>query len=433
MQSNRVNWAEGLFLKPQHFQQQERYFEYSITQKYHQLGDHLWGIKTLSFNQELLQQGKLALDSASGFFADGTGFNFPNCDCSPDAITIPNNTKNQIVYLALPVIKHNEYHQRYSHAHLNLLDQSTNDFDCDDIEIAKIKPILKLSSHELDNYLVIPLAKITECRTDNSIQLDSNFIPTAIQTQAFAKLAQMAVEILELLNHRSHALSQRLTDVEQSATAEITDFMLLQLVNRYEAVFFDLTNTAVLHPRQLYQALIQLLSELSTFTNDKRRVANMCVYNHQDLATTFMPLMHQLRHELSTVLVQSAVAITLEPRGAGIFVGIINEKSLLDDCHFILAISADIPSETLRKTLPSQIKIAPVEQLHNLVMRSLPGIEIENLAIAPRQIPYHSNFLYFQINKQHSLWQSLPQSAALALHLTGLLPGLKLELWAVRG
>jgi len=430
---NKVIWNEGLFLTPQHFQQQERYFEALIHEKTAGLNNHSWGLKSIKINNEQLALSKIVIDEAEGIFPDGTFFNIPDHDQSPETLTIDPKTKNTIVYLALPILKQGEAETRFFIDNQTLINTINPEIEPSDIELGKVYPQLKLASDNINDYHAIPIARINECQADGSILLDDAFIPAALTVNAHRSLHQLPHEILALLNHRSHALSQRLTDVEQSATAEITDFMLLQLVNRYEAEFYDLTQDSQLHPHKLYQSLIPLLAELSTYTNDKRRAERPSSYDHHDLTSTFEEIATALRHALSIVLVQSAVAIPLESRDAGIWVGSLKDNSLLNECDFVLAVSADVPAEQLRKSLPAQIKIAPVEQIHHLVMRSLPGIEIENLPIAPRQIPYHSNHLYFHISKQSEYWNALMQSAGIAIHLSGLYPGLKLELWAVRG
>jgi type VI secretion system protein ImpJ len=53
--------------------------------------------------------------------------------------------------------------------------------------------------------------------------------------------------------------------------------------------------------------------------------------------------------------------------------------------------------------------------------------------VAPRQIPYHAGFLYFELDRSGDLWKVTEQSRALAMHIAGEFPGLELEFWAVRG
>lgn len=63
---NRVVWNEGLFIKPQHFQQQQRNSEYQLDERIASVSRYLYGITEMSLNPEYLSFGRIALDSASG-------------------------------------------------------------------------------------------------------------------------------------------------------------------------------------------------------------------------------------------------------------------------------------------------------------------------------------------------------------------------------
>ena len=71
---NKVVWSEGMFLFPQHFQQQDRYFEFLI-KKTLKLSKYCWGLEKLEIDQELLALGKISLKSCYGIFQDGTFIN----------------------------------------------------------------------------------------------------------------------------------------------------------------------------------------------------------------------------------------------------------------------------------------------------------------------------------------------------------------------
>ena len=62
----------------------------------------------------------------------------------------------------------------------------------------------------------------------------------------------------------------------------------------------------------------------------------------------------------------------------------------------------------------------------------LPGIGIQAMAVAPRQIPYHAGFAYFELDRSSELWRPLKTSGGIAIHQSGELPGLTLEFWAIR-
>ena len=101
---NRVIWSEGLFIKPQHFQQQFRYTENQFKQQISCINEYLYGLSALEINTEYLSFGRISLVSASGMTPDGTAFDFPLQDELPQPLDVTDAAfANQIVYLAIPL------------------------------------------------------------------------------------------------------------------------------------------------------------------------------------------------------------------------------------------------------------------------------------------------------------------------------------------
>src|SRR5215204_2197632 len=105
---NRVIWSEGLFLQPQHFQQQDRYFEHYVETRCQALAPHSWGFIELELERDFLSVGKFGLRRAVGIFPDGTPFRLPDDDPVPRPIDIGTDVRDQVVYLALPLRRSGE-------------------------------------------------------------------------------------------------------------------------------------------------------------------------------------------------------------------------------------------------------------------------------------------------------------------------------------
>ena len=109
------------------------------------------------------------------------------------------------------------------------------------------------------------------------------------------------------------------------------------------------------------------------------------------------------------------------------------DQELQRTASFVLAVAAQIPGEALRARFPTQTKIGPVERIRDLVNLQLPGVTMRPLPVAPRQIPYHAGFSYFELDtRNNELWKQLESSGGLAMHIAGEFPGLELEFWAIR-
>ncbi|MCG8671491.1 MAG: type VI secretion system baseplate subunit TssK [Pseudomonadales bacterium] len=439
---NKVVWSEGMFLRPQHFQQQERYMERYVDQRSNALHAYGWGFHQLVLDQELLKQGKIAIVSASGVLPDGTPFNIPQDDETPAVLEIPENIHNEMVYLGVPLkrsgaLETNVGTQQQSLARYNAIDNEVRDStdpagELQQLQIGQLQLKLLRETEDLSGFACLGIARIVESREDKQVILDDQYIISCLDITAAQRLEGFLTELSGLLHHRGEALAARLADSGRSGSAEIADYMLLQLVNRLEPLVIHLANHKGLHPLALYTELVQMAGEMATFTTRNKRPISFEHYLHDRLQETFAPLFQGLRQSLSMVLEQTAIPLELAERKYGIRVSPVSDRSLITGSVFVLAVKADIPDEELRVRFPAQIKIGPVEKIRQLVNAQLPGIGLRALPVAPRQIPYHAGYTYFELDSKSDFWRDMQQSGGFALHVGGDFPGLELEFWAVR-
>jgi type VI secretion system protein ImpJ len=233
-----------------------------------------------------------------------------------------------------------------------------------------------------------------------------------------------------MINQRAEVIANRLTQGEGSSTS-IVDFLMLQLLNKYQPLFEHYQASVGLHPEELYRVLISFAGELCTFTRAEKRHPTFLKYNHEKLSEIFGQCMFVINHGLSSVLEQTAIQLPLSESQHGIHVAQLTNKRLLGQAEFILAIKASVPADAMRERLPGQIKIGSVETIRELVNNQLTGVGVVNLPVAPREVPYHAGYQYFQLVKENIHWERLKTSGGIALHLSGDYPSLKLELWAI--
>ena len=441
---NKVVWTEGLFLQPQHLQQQERYFERLIRTSTSGLRPFSWGLTQLDIDGDLLTLGKFALRNVSGLLADGTPFSVPG-DCDhPRPIDLPDSARNTVVYLLLPSRQpgsvetappeQTETVARFVTAEHEVPDTNGGYQAATTVPVGRLRLRYALEGEARSGHTAIGLARVVEVRSDRSVVLDEGFIPPVLLSSASGVLTGFISQVQGLLHQRAEALAGRVSETATRGAAEIADYLLLQLCNRYEPLMTHLSAIiAQLHPEQFYQLAISLAGELATFTETRKRPAAFPPYRHEDLQATFRPVMAALRQALSAVLEQNAVPIPLQERKFGIRVGPITDRSLVADATWVLAVKAQVPAETLRRGFPNQVKIGPVEQIRELITVALPGIGVRALPIAPRQLPYYAGTSYFELDRTSSYWAALARSGGIAIHVTGDLPGLEMECWAIRG
>ena len=172
--------------------------------------------------------------------------------------------------------------------------------------------------------------------------------------------------------------------------------------------------------------------EFSTFTSNKRRPVEYKKYDHTKLDVCFQHVIQELRHALSVVIEQNVIQLPVQARNYGIYVAALQDSSITKHSAFVLAAKASVTDEAIRKQFPQQTKIGPVEKIRDLVNLQIPGIAIRPMPSAPKQVPYHAGFTYFEMDQNHELWPLLSKSGGFAFHIGGDFPNLELELWAIK-
>lgn len=440
---SKVLWTEGLFLQPHHFQQADRYTESLIGGLARRVAPYAWGVSALEIDHEVLKVGQFALKSCAGLTQDGTVFRVPDAEDHPPALDVPADTKDCVIYLSVPQRRQGAAEAdmsgaelsaaRFRPAELEVTDTAGGGKKSAMLTVGKLRLQFALEVDDLADRLVIPIARIIEVRPDKEVILDGAFCPSCLDIRAASPLIGFAQELEGLLGHRMTALSGRMAQSGSSkGAAEIQDFLLLMAINRTLPAIRHMMAIENLHPVHFYQACVSLAGELSTFMAPEKHPPEFAPYQHHDLTATFNSVIRVLRQYLSAVLEQTAVSIPLDPRKYGISVGVIADRKLISSAGFVLAVSADVPAENLRRHFGGQAKLGPVEEIRQLVNSALPGIPMRPLPVAPRQIPYSANVVYFELDGDNPYWGKITTSGGIAVHVAGEYPGLKMELWAIR-
>jgi type VI secretion system protein ImpJ len=439
---NKVVWSEGLFLQPQHFQQQDRYFERFVEGRCQALIPHSWGFTEIELERDLLSIGKFALRRAAGVFPDGTPFRMPDDDPLPAPVDVGAQVRDQIVYLAVPVRRADATDVERAASADGLVRHEVREWEARDatstsgnaalLEVGALRTRLLFASDVTQAYACIPLAHLIECRSDKQVVLEEAFIPTVLHARAATRLATFMKELVGLLHQRGEALGGRVAATDRGGSAEIAQFLMLQAINRYEPLVAHFADSGGPHPEELFRVCVSAAGELATFTAASKRAPGLAPYRHDRLRESFEPVIAALRASLSTVLEQSAIPIPIEAKKFGISVATVADRTLFSTAVFVLAARADLPAEELRRRFPAQLKIGPVEQIRDLVMAALPGVPVHPVPVAPRQIPFHAGFVYFEVDQSNELWSQLTASGGVAMHVAGDFPGLTLEFWAIR-
>jgi type VI secretion system protein ImpJ len=441
--TNRVIWSEGLFLRPQHFQQHDRFVESFVEGRTGGLRPFPWGFVELEIERDLLGVGKIGLRRARGVFPDGTPFSIPDNDLPPPPLDITAQIRDQLIYLAVPLRQagatlSDEGSGARGFTRYRIQDLASRDVSKDsgataDIEVECLNVRLMTQSERGEDFARLPIAHVIECRADKQVLLEDKFIPSVLRSIAAPRLTTFLSEVQGLLYQRAEALAARAVASGRGGTSEIVEFLLLQAINRYEPLVTHLSATGSSHPEDLYGLLLQIAGELSTLTTPSRRPPKFPAYQHENLRPAFEAVMAQIRQCFLQEIGSNVVEIPLVQKKFGMRVGKVADPSLFDSAIFVLAARADVAGEEFRRRFPAQCKIGPIDKIVDLVNLQLPGIGLQAMPVAPRQLHNIAGSQYFEMERGTELWRSLKSSGGIAIHLAGEFPGLSMECWAIRG
>ncbi|MCP4972042.1 MAG: type VI secretion system baseplate subunit TssK [Arcobacter sp.] len=439
---NRIIWKEGLFIRPQHFQQNDRYYNYELRTRTYQSRQNNWGFFDFRINEHLLSTGKIIIDNASGIMPDGTLFDINSKDLYNLTLDINSTDMNKFVYLSLPVnIKNSDETHFEEQKNLitrykaqmvpNVPNVNAGEVSNGDIFVAQHNFKLQLEDELSDNYISLKIAKISNVSNSGIISLDEKFLASYLHLNSSKYLLSQINELTSMLSYRAEKLSQKISD-SILQTSEMGDYLMLQVLNKYNSSFHFLLTQDKIHPDELFRELNILAAELAVFMKKEKRLLVQFIYEHINQSLSFDSILEEIKSMLTMVLEQNSISLEIEERKYGIHIVPIKDKELVKNSTFIFSVSADLSAEKVKETLVSGLKIGTIETIKNLVNYHLVGFKIKPLSNPPKEIPYRVNHLYFKLELNAKNLNELVKSAGFAFHLSAELPNVNYSLWAIK-
>ncbi|HFC93077.1 MAG TPA: type VI secretion system baseplate subunit TssK [Leucothrix mucor] len=243
-------------------------------------------------------------------------------------------------------------------------------------------------------------------------------------------------DILGQLQSRGDILSTRIANPNTGEINDIIDLQMLQIMNRHLPLFEFLTTEKRVHPKQIYTFALQLVGELATFATKKRRPLSYAEYIHDDLQLSFRKLFDDIHEYLQYSTIPKALAIPLkQTKHETVFASShLLQTVFTDHIRFVLAVRGDLPLGELQHRIPKVVTMASnMDHLGEQVRTHTPGVPFRAQPSVPREIPYHENSVYFDLDINNAHWKKVVSNRVIHVHVDSTIPNLKLEVWAIRG
>jgi type VI secretion system protein ImpJ len=436
---SKVAWTEGLFLRPHHFQQSDRYHEHLLELRVRAATPYPWGFSHLEIDRDLAQQSKFALRRAAGVLPDGTPFDIPTDSPLPPPITVPDTASQQIAWLSMPGAAANmrEADDRESDSAARFVIGSETFIDAtaalrleEEVDIAFPRLTFELRKTAKPGYVSLGLARVLEIR-DKQIVFDEKYVPPVLVCGAHPTVAGWIDRVIGWIDNRLEELARYAADPTAGGGLQSVDYLVLQLLNRHIAVLRHYRTCGYLHPEQLFAEFLRLAGELATFATRERRAREYPVYDQDDLENVFGPVMRDLQDFLSARFGRRAIRLEIIERAHNAFVSPIRDRALFRNATFVLEVAARRPLTEIQSHFPHLFKVGPDTKMNEIVHAHLPGVPLVHLPTPPPQIRAITDHIYFFFDRQSPLWPEFSTASTIGMHFSGDWPELELELWAV--
>ncbi|WP_121632461.1 type VI secretion system baseplate subunit TssK [Tropicibacter alexandrii] len=436
---SKVAWKEGLFLQPHHLQQADRYQEHLLRMRTAQITPYPWGVAELVFDRDLAQQGRIGLRSVVGIMPDGMPFDAPNATPLPVPVAVPEDEASGLgIWLTLPDIEINaqdvaaasaDTATRYLLGAETVADNASSARSEQMIEIATPRLEIALRQTPRPGYQNIFLGRITEMR-DGVVKLDDTVPPTGLILAVHPGYEGYLSRVIGWMEAKLATLSRYASDPSSGGGMQATDYLMLMVLNRELPILRHLKGQGAVHPERLYEKLVSLAGELTTFDQGDRRAKDYGGYRHDAPKDSFTPIVYDIQSLLS-LEVGRAIRIPLEEKRANSYLATVNDRNLFANATFVVEVSSGLPLTQVQQQFPLLCKAGPSTRMRQIINANLPGVSLVHLPNPPRQLRVISSNVYFLMDKSSDLWREFSTAPAIGMHFAGNWPDLKLELWAI--
>ena len=434
-------WSQGMFLRPQHFQQQERYWESFIRDHVSGQSGYGWGLRRLDIDRAALELGRFEVTRFAVTLPDGTPLGAPGISELPPPRIFGAEARGKRVMLALPIrrsdaadvspVESPGAERRWRRCTVSLRDTSSENDEYCEVQLGRLAPVVLLEGEPRDTYVAMPIARI-QIASDTEITLDENYLPPVMNCRIHPGYMRTLRDIRSLLHRRAEHLATQLDPNTAVGMSDMLDFLLLQMMNRHETAFAHMIQLEHLAPERAYVATAALAGELSTFLPD-RRAKPPPVYDHADPGPGWRQLVQRVTSALGRVADRHGIELPLQRQSNGARVAAIHDHGLLDSGRFIVVVRSNAPREITAAQIERRLKVCSMESLREIVALQLSGIPCMVVPVVPRGLPYYPDATYLEVDRTAALWEEVRSSGTLAIYMAGAEADFDLRLWGLRG
>ncbi len=443
---NKPMWKEGIFMMPQHLQLMDEYHEQLLDNRLQAMFPNSWGISELEVDADELARGVFRLGSTTAVLPDGVLVQIGRNQelkglLAMTAGGLTGGGQSLDVYLSVPGAEvggaspeGEKTGTRFIHKPVPIPDAFETGPETE-VECLQPNVQLLMGSDNRQNFVTIKIAELI-LNESGRLAVNENYIPPSLRVNVSPLLMRSLGRLVSSLGAKQKDLvskyGHRQAAMIEFGAADIATFLYLHTVNSWLPIFMHYAASGDLHPEQLFLSLASFAGQLASFeaTSDPLELPR---FNYLNISESLLPLFDLIFNLLGTVVSSRYKTIPLDQTQPGLFVGRVEDPSLLRNMVLYLIAGGDVPEETLRDDLLRYVKVGSIDQIAQIVRSALPGVGVRVDHTPPNAIPVRAHMVYIKLEKEGRYWDSVLQSNTIAIYQPVKPERVKLELVAVEG
>lgn len=445
-----VNWSEGMFLRPQHFQAADRHRD-----EQQALGNEIsdpccYGLAGIVIDTTALANRRLVIRDCRARMRDGTVVAFEAGE-EPDRVELssrgggagltadigdPRGTDDALrVYLAVP---------RYDPLAANVappagpercrsivvrrsVQDDTTGADDQDVEFRRTNVRLLLSTEDLSGFEVLPIAQIRNVvNRESSPEIDPDYVPPLLAIDAWPPLGRDVIRgVYDLIGRKIEVLAEqavtRQVGFSSSEPGDLDRLIMLGKLLESQGVLRVWAFASGVHPRTAYAELCRVAGQLAIF-EPNRRLGDLPLYDHDELARIFRHVRDRIEAMLARVGVLEFEQRYFIGAGTATLTVALEQKWLQSDWQCYVGVQrGDMTEETCHRLLTGEghldWKLGSTEEVDRLFRMGMPGLELIQADRLPRALPGRTGWIYYRIGMDSPAWRSVQLTQSLGIRL----------------
>lgn len=426
-------WGDGLFLRPHHFQLNERLVDHKVACAHNWASPYSFGIESLTFDQEALANWQVRVGHCRLRLNDGTNVIIPE-QCEPPTAAIPRELFDSPgarvqVFLGVAEFRRGSSNTESgdqtgaSHARfITYVDKVGDENQSDnreDIEFRRLNVKVLVGAENTQGFDAIPILQLKLGTTAEAPpEIDPEFIPPVLNLAASDALNGMVRSVVDYLGANSAKLGRQMADRHVAFdSGRKEDFERILKLHAINSALGGLTpmslNPRAYHPADAYRELCDAIGEVAIF-QQARVFPSLPAYDHMRLGPIFSELKPLL--EFGDSVRDTYITKPINAQGLQLTVRM-EQQWLESNWSFYIGVRSPLPTPRVNELLTSErelgMKVGPAEEVDNLYRAGRRGVRFVPTSDVPVAFP-KDQWHYFLVERDRA-WEEVERTLNLGI------------------